>query len=89
MKSQYSKAWPGLKVVKNRRFTGVGSQTTISHTSLFVSAWARDWAEAESSLSSEARKRRGDEEAGEESTRTRRAEGVLGPALSTGLSNKR
>ena len=82
-KSQYTRMCPGLNKQKIRRENGVGSQTPISHTSLVASGC--DLASILSPASMFERKRRGEEESGEESTRTRWAEGVLGTA-STELS---
>lgn len=77
-KSQYTRMCPGLNMQNIRREKGVGSQTAISHTSLVASGC--DLASALSLPSMLERKRKGDEESGEESTRTRWAEGVLGTA---------
>ena len=65
---------------------GRGSQTATSQTSLVGSGCARDSAAGEVMM--EERKRRGEEEMGEESTRTRWAEGVLGTS-SMGFSKRR
>jgi hypothetical protein len=69
--------WPGLKKQKSRRQSGVGSQTAISQTSLEASGCERLSAGELGSMRV-LRKRRGEEDRGEESTRTRCAEGVLG-----------
>lgn len=76
----------GLKRQNRRRQMGVGSQTEISQTSRDSSACARDSAVVESRISE--RKRRGEEDIGEASTRTRRADGVEG-AMSTDCSKSR
>lgn len=58
---------------------GRGSQTATSQTSRVGSGCARDSAVGDVRI--EERKRRGEEDMGEESTRTRWAEGVLGTSL--------
>jgi len=83
-KSQYTKICPGLNRQNILRDKGVGSHTASSHTSLVASGCALD--SAESAASMEDRKRSGEEDTGDESTRTRCAEGVLGTA-STEASN--
>jgi len=84
--NQYIKTWPGLNKQKSRRQTGNGSQTAISQTSLVGSGCARD--SALSLPSKLVNNRSGEEDTGEESTRTRRAEGVFWGA-STELSKRR
>lgn len=74
-KSQYTKTWPGLKKQNRRRHTGIGSQTAICHTSRVGSGCALDSALVSPSMP--VKNRSGEEETGEESTRTRCAEGVL------------
>lgn len=74
--TQYTRTWPGEKSEKSSRFSGLGSQTRTSHTSLCSSGCALDAAELE--FRTEVRYRRGEEDTGEESMRTRRAEGVEG-----------
>lgn len=59
-----------------RSDTGKGSQIATSQTSRFGSGCALDWADSVPRIVE--RNRRGEEETGEESTRTRFAEGVLG-----------
>lgn len=72
-----------VKVVK---WNGFGSQTETSQTSLSGSGYARDEAvAAEMALLTY---RKGEDDAGELSTRTRCAEGVFG-GRSTGCSNNR
>lgn len=78
--------WPGLNRQNIRKHSGVGSQTAISHTSRAASGWALASAAVEAIMCW--RKRKGEEESGEESTRTRWAEGVLGGA-STDCSKSR
>lgn len=85
-KNQYTKTWPGLKRQNRRRHIGVGSQTASSQTSRVASGCALDSAVVEANMVE--RNRRGDEDAGDESTRTRRAEGVDG-AISTEASKRR
>lgn len=84
-KSQYTSTCPGLNRQNRRRHVGVGSQTDISHTSFVSSGCARDCA---LELTRFEMKRKGDEDSGDESTRTRRADGVVG-AVSTGFSKRR
>lgn len=55
---------------------GVGSQTASSQTSRVSSGWAR--ASADDEVIMLERKRRGEDDRGEESTRTRWADGVVG-----------
>ena len=83
-KSQYTNTWPGLNKQNILRASGVGSHTASSQTSLVASGCDLDSAVSASSILE--RKRSGDEDRGEESTRTREAEGVLGTA-STEVSN--
>lgn len=85
-KSQYRKMWPGLKRQNRRRERGVGSQTASSQTSRAASGWDLDSALSAASMLE--RKRSGEDERGEESTRTRCAEGVLGTS-SMELSKRR
>ena len=74
-KSQYTRTWPGLKKQNRRRQIGIGSQTASSHTSRVGSGYALDSALVSPIIP--VRNRNGEEETGEESTRTRCAEGVL------------
>ncbi len=74
--SQYTSTCPGLNKQKSLRHNGNGSHTDSSQTSRVASAC--DLASAEVDARMFDRKRRGDEERGEESTLTRCAEGVLG-----------
>lgn len=83
-KSQYTKTCPGLNKQNILRDKGVGSHTASSHTSLVASACALDCAEFAAIM--EDRKRSGEEATGDESTRTRLADGVLGTS-STEASN--
>jgi len=76
--SQYTDTWPGLNIVKSRKHSGVGSQTAISQTSFVGLGCAR--ASALLAFKTREMYRRGDEASGEESTLTRRAEGVEGAA---------
>ncbi len=78
---------PGLKRQNMRNVAGYGSHTCISHTSRVLSGCAR-WS-AVSGLRISWTRRRGVDEAGDESTRTRCAEGVPGPAASTFISKNR
>ena len=73
--SQYTKTCPGLNVQKRPRQSGRGSHTASSHTSRVGSGCALDSALGSPSIF--VRKRSGEEETGDESTRTRCAEGVL------------
>lgn len=75
-KSQYIRTWPGLNRQNSLRHNGVGSHIASSQTSLVASGC--DLASAVADASILERKRRGDDDSGEESTRTRCAEGVLG-----------
>lgn len=75
-KSQYTKTCPGENSVKSSRFSGLGSHTLTSHTSLCSSGCALDAAVV--AFNTEVKYRRGEEDIGEESTRTRRADGVEG-----------
>ena len=68
------------------RDAGLGSQTLSSQTSRSASGWAREDAAADART--DCRYRMGEEDMGELSTRTRRAEGVAG-AMSTGRSKRR
>lgn len=74
--SQYTSTCPGLKRQKSLRHSGNGSHIESSQTSLVASAC--DLASAVVDARMLDRKRRGDEESGEESTLTRCAECVLG-----------
>ncbi len=85
-KSQYTTTCPGLNRQNILRHSGVGSQTASSQTSLVASGC--DLASAVVAASIFDRKRRGDDDRGEESTRTRCAEGVLGGS-STEVSKSR
>ena len=67
--SQYTSTCPGLKRQNMRNDKGVGSQTASSQTSLVASGCALDSAVSAASILE--RKRNGDEEMGEELTRTR------------------
>lgn len=69
-----------------RRQSGVGSQMAISQTSLAASGCALLSALSPAMILD--KKRNGEEETGEELTRTRWADGVLG-TFSTLLSNNR
>jgi hypothetical protein len=73
-KSQYTRTWPGLKKQNNRRQIGIGSQTASSHTSRVGSGCALDSALVSPSML--VRNLSGEEATGDESTRTRCAEGV-------------
>ena len=77
-KTQYTKTCPGLKRQNIRSESGVGSQTAISQTSLAASGC--DLLSAFSPAIMDERKRNGEEDTGDESTRTRWADGVLGTA---------
>ena len=67
--SLYTRTWPGLNKQNILRHSGVGSHTASSQTSLVASGWALDSALSGASIVE--RKRRGEEETGDESTRTR------------------
>lgn len=84
--SQYVNTWPGLKKQKSLRQIGRGSQTASSQTSRCGSGCALDCTLSAPSMFD--RNLSGEEEVGDESTRTRWAEGVLGTA-STEASNSR
>lgn len=84
--NQYTRIWPGLKRQKSLRQTGSGSHTASSHTSLSASGCARDSAEVAAIMLE--RNRKGEEAIGDESTRTRCADGVEGTA-STEASKRR
>ncbi len=68
-KSQYTRMCPGLNKQNILRDKGVGSHTASSHTSLVASGCALDSAEFAASI--EAKKRSGEEDTGDKSTRTR------------------
>jgi hypothetical protein len=76
----------GEKRQNSRKLRGKGSQTETSHTSRVGSGCERLAAVAVGIM--EVTKRRGEEDGGEESTRTRWAEGVLGTS-SIGFSKRR
>ncbi len=73
-KSQYTRTWPGLKKQNNRKQIGSGSQTASSHTSRVGSGCALDSALVSPRML--VRNIKGEDATGEESTRTRRADGV-------------
>ena len=77
-KSKYTSTCPGLNMQNMRSDNGVGSHTASSQTSFVASGCALDSAVSVASMLE--RNRSGEEERGEESTRTRWADGVLGTA---------
>ena len=68
-KNQYTSTCPGLKRQNILRHIGIGSHTESSQTSLVASGW--DLASAALTASKVERKRSGEDDSGEESTRTR------------------
>jgi hypothetical protein len=77
--SKYMRTCPGLKRQNSRTDSGRGSQTASSQTSRFGSGCDLDSAVLVVNMFE--RYRNSEEEIGEESTRTRRAEGVEGAVL--------
>ena len=84
--SQRMRTCPGLNRQKSLRHMGSGSQTASSHTSLVGAGCDLDSADVGARILE--RVRRGDEDIGDESTRTLEALGVFG-APSTEASKRR